>query len=259
MQESGSLQFKAPTSSPELGIQFKYYFFILALFTATWLISNIAAVKLVSVFGIILTGGFLVFPFTSMLESILVEVYGYKNSRQAIWAGFILNLSFVFFITIVNLIPSSPTWRLGDQFQNILVPGMRIILASLFSFIVSNFLNSLLMAKMKMKSKGKGLLKRIFLSNMASLSVDIILFLSLAFYGTLANSILLQLIYVAYLKKLACQLLFYPLILFLIKKLKAWEGIEIYDYNTKFNPFLLDNVYELDFSKNNIDKKLSLS
>src|SRR3989344_2268533 len=85
-------------------IQFKYFFIILTLFTATWLISDIAAVKLVSVFGITLTGGVIIFPFTTMLSSIIVEVYGYKNARQAIWSGFIVNLTFVFFINLVNFI-----------------------------------------------------------------------------------------------------------------------------------------------------------
>ncbi len=78
-------------------VHFKYLFLIFSLFSATWLVSDIVAIKLVSVFGITLTGGFIVFPFNTMLGSILVEVYGYKNARQAIWSGLALNLTFVFF------------------------------------------------------------------------------------------------------------------------------------------------------------------
>jgi uncharacterized integral membrane protein (TIGR00697 family) len=244
-------------------IQFKYYFIILTLFAATWLISNVAAVKLVSIYGVTLTGGFIIFPFTTMLSSIIVEVYGYKNSRQAIWSGFILNLTFVFFINIVNVIPSSSHWHLEDQFKNILVPETRIILASLISFLLSDFSNSYLMAKMKIKSQGRSLLKRILVSCGLSLSIDITCFMLLAFYGAMPSSILLKLMSAAYLKKIFCQIALFPLILYLIELLKKSEGIEVFDYETKFNPFSIDNIYEINSLKetvasvnNNLDSKV---
>lgn len=227
-------------------IQFKYYFILLTIFIATWLTSDIAAVKLVSVFGITLTGGFIIFPFTTMVSSIIVEVYGYKNSRQAIWAGVILNATFIFFINIIYLIPSSTHWALNDQFKAILVPGMRIAAASLISFIISDFVNSYLMAKMKIKSQGKSLIKRIVVSCGFSFLFDIILFLTLAFYGTMPNEILEKLIFYAYLKKVFCQIALFPVVCYLVYLLKKLEGIDIYDHDTKFNPFSLDNVYDLN-------------
>jgi queuosine precursor transporter len=230
-------------------IQFKYYFIILTLFSATWLIANIAAVKLVSIYGITLTGGFVIFPFTTMLSSVIVEVYGYKNSRQAIWAGFILNLTFVFFINIVNIIPSSSHWNLDEQFKNILVPESRIIFASLISFLFSDFSNSYLMAKMKITCHGRSLLKRILISSGLSLSIDITCFMLLAFYGAMSSSILLKLMGAAYVKKIFCQTTLFPLILYLIELLKNAEGVEVYDYDTKFNPFSIDNIYEFSSLK----------
>ena len=130
------------SDSFESTLHFKYFFLLLTLFSATWLISNIAAVKLVSIFGITLTGGFIIFPFTAMLSIIIVEVYGYKNARQAIWSGFVLNLTFVLFINLVNIIPSSPHWTLEKQFNDILLPETRIIFASLVSLLLSDFSNS---------------------------------------------------------------------------------------------------------------------
>jgi uncharacterized integral membrane protein (TIGR00697 family) len=226
-------------------IQFKYYFIILTLFAATWLVSNVAAVKLVSIYGVTLTGGFIVFPFTTMLSSVIVEVYGYKSSRQAIWAGFILNLTFVFFINIINVIPSSSHWDLGDQFKNILVPETRIIFASLISFLLSDFSNSYLMAKMKIKSHGRSLLKRILISCGISLSIDITCFMLLAFYGAMPSLVFMKLMAAAYLKKTLCQIALFPLILYLIELLKNAEGADVYDYDTKFNPFSIDNIYDL--------------
>lgn len=247
---------EAPFKVSSGTVQFKYYFIIMTLFSAAWLISNISAVKLVSIFGVTLTGGFIIFPFTTVLSSIIVEVYGYKNARQAIWSGFFINISFVVFINIVNFLPSSPHWNLDNQFNNILVPQTRIIFASLTSFLLSDFINSYLMAKMKIKNQGKSLLKRIFISCGISLSLDITCFMLLAFYGTMPNIVLLKLLIAAYLKKCFCQLLFIPLIWYLIELLKNAEGIEVYDYDTKFNPFSIDNIYEFKSLKKCETKKI---
>ncbi len=230
--------------------QFRYYFIVLMLFVSTWLISNISAIKLVSVFGIPLTGGFIVFPFTVILGSILVEVYGYKYARQAIWSGFILNTSFIFFINLVNIIPSSPHWNLDQQFKNILVPETRIITASLFSFLLSDFSNSYLMAKMKIRDKGKSLLKRIIISSFLSLTIDIFCFILLAFYDTMPTSLLKKLLIAAFFKKLICQILLFPLIIYLIEILKKFEGIDVYDFDTKFNPFSIEAIYTTASLKN---------
>ena len=239
------MQNENSTLSSAKVIQFKYFFIILTMFSATWLISNIAAVKLVSVFGITLTGGFIIFPLTTMLSSIIVEVYGYKNARQAIWGGFILNLSFVFFINLVSIIPASPYWKLQSEFHSILVPGTRIIIASLISFLISDFSNSYLMARMKIKNQGKSLIKRILIAYTLSISIDITCFMILAFAGAMPTFLLLKLMTAAYFKKMLCQTALLPLIWYLIDVLKKREGIEIYDYDTKFNPFSIDNVYEL--------------
>lgn len=226
-------------------IQFKYLFIISTMFIATWLTSDIAAVKLVSIFGITLTGGFFIFPFTTTLGIVLVEVYGYKNSRTAIWSGLILNLMFILSIDILYFIPSSSYWTLNDQFKNILLPENKIIIASLFSFFIYDFINSYLMAKMKIFSNGRSLIKRVALSTSISFFVDVTFFLTWAYYGTIPNYALFTLIFYAYLKKILSQLILLPIVLYLTKLLKKWEGIDIFDRNTKFNPFVIDNVYEL--------------
>ncbi len=230
--------------------QFKFYFIILSLFSSTWLISNITAVKLINVFGITLTGGFIVFPLTMMLGTVIVEVYGYKNSRQAIWAGFILNSLFVFFTNLVGIIPPSPHWSLQNEYSHILIPDSRIIIASLISFMLSDFSNSYLMAKMKIKSKGKSLLKRILTSYSLSISIDILCFMILAFAGAIPTFLLIKLISAAFIKKILFQIALLPFTCFLIDWLKRKEEYEIYDYDTKFNPFSIDNIYQIGAFKN---------
>lgn len=225
--------------------QFKYFFIISILFSGTWLVSDVAAVKLVHVFGFTLTGGFIIFPFTSMLSYVIVEVYGYKNARQAVWSGLILNLLFVLLVNLVNIIPPSPYWKLQNEFNDILIPGTRIIIASIISFVVSDFINNYIMAKMKIKSNGKSIIKRILFASVASLTIDIGCFMALAFAGTMPTSVFIKLLTAAYCKKVLCQIIFLPLTLYLISLIKKYEGIEVYDHETNFNPFSTDNIYEL--------------
>lgn len=226
-------------------IHFKYFSIFLSLFSATWLLSNIAAIKFVQIFSITLTGGFIIFPITSMLSSIIVEVYGYKNVRQAIWAGVILNLSFIFFIYLIYLLPSSNMWDLNEEFKAILLPSMRVAAASVMSFITAEFVNSFLMAKMKIFYRGNSLVKRILIACVFSFLLDISLFLFLAFYKIISNAALLKLIAWAYLKKILSQLALLPVAIFIIDWVKKIEKVDVYDYGTAFNPFSLDSFYDL--------------
>lgn len=241
-------------------VQMKYFYIVLTLFLGTWIVSNIAAVKLVSFFGIILTGGFLIFPFTSALINLIVEVYGYKFSRQAIWCGFILNLIYLFFINIVNIIPNAPEWALQNQFQEILIPQNRIFIASLIAFWVSGFSNSYIMAKLK--NKGISLVQRITLSSILSITIDIILFFLIAFIGVTPFSLLKKIFFFAFIKKFICEVVILPLIWFFINKFKALEEYEILDNETDFNPFSMDNIYNLDayrkLSKRSYELEMSL-
>lgn len=228
-------------------VQFKFFFIMLTLFAATWLTADIAAIKLVSIFGITLTGGFFIFPLTTMLGCIIVEVYGYKNARQAIWSGLLLNLFFIISMNLVYLIPSSHYRQINEQFKHIFMPETRIILASIVSFFISAFINSYLMAKMKLEQK-RSLVKRIMISSACSFLFDVSCFLTLAFYGTMPDLVLVTLILYAYIKKIVFQFLLFPVILLCINWLKKLEAIDINDYDTRFNPFSLDNIYKIKIS-----------
>lgn len=231
--------------------QFTLLPFINIFFAATWLISCITAVKLISIFGITLTGGFIVFPFTSALCTIIVEIYGYKNVRQSIWSGVLLNVLFVFFIFFIDIIPPSPDWKLQSAFNDIIISCSRIIIASLISFFLSFFLNSYIMSKMKVCShnKSRSLIKRILVSNFLSISVDVVCFITLAFFGSFSFFLFLKLLTFAYVKRLIFEILFLPIIWYAIDKIKTREGFEIYDTNTNFNPFSLDNIYHIESYK----------
>jgi len=234
--------------------QSKYFPFILVLFSSTWLISTISAVKIVNFLGLTLTGGFVLFPITSILSSLIADVYGYKGSRQAIWCGTMVNLTYVLFINIVNQVPASPYWTLANEFQAILIPQTRLIFASIIGFWLSGFISSYSMSKLKIR--GLELTSRILLASFLSITVDISIYFSLGIFGTIPLSIFKQLFFFAYFKKIICELLFLPVIWKLIDLAKNVEGFEIYDMNTNFTPFSIDNVYNLsDYRKIQVNKE----
>lgn len=235
-------------------VHFKYLSILITLFSATWLISVILAVKLVSFYGISLTGGFFIFPLTMLLNAIIVECYGYKNSRQAIWCGTFVNITYVMFINLVDVIPADPRWGLASEFSKILVPHTRIILASVLAFWVSGFINSFLMVKLKISETS--LKSRIIVATTVSIFFDLLLYFLLGFYGNIDTSVLRNIFLFALCKKLLCEIALLPLTWSLINLFKKIEGIDITDNQTNLTPFSLDNVYDINkFRKTNYDSK----
>ena len=107
------------------------------------------------------------------------------------------------------------------------------------------------------KTKGASLYKRIFIASAISFSIDIVCFIMISFYKTMPNYLLVKLILAAYIKKILCQLILFPMTLYLIRTFKKAEAIEVFDFTTKFNPFSFDNLYEFNFEQRNRSNKIS--
>jgi len=244
MSTGSNLKRKAEFVSRIDTVNFKHYHLALVFFAIMWMISNLAAQKLVNVFGITLTGGLLFFPFVTALSSVILEAYGYKNARRAIWIGITVNVVFIAALYLTYLLPSSPYWKLNDQFKQILLPGAKITFASILSFSIADFLNSYLMAKIKILSNGNFLFARIFIACAISFFLDVSVFLVIVFHGILPNHVLIILVCLAYLKKIIFQIILYPPSYALINFLKRSEGIDIFDFKTNFSPFSMDSDYE---------------
>lgn len=239
-------------------LQFKYKYLFYTIFISLWATSCVAAVKLISVFGITFTGGFLIFPFTSLCCTTLVEIYGFKSAREAAWCGLIFNTIFIFFISLVSILPSSPYWSLQNEYNLILLQSIRILFASIISFLISYFINAYLMSVFKLRSHGKNLIQRILISNTTSNLIDIICFITIAFMGVIPHSALLKLLFFAAIKKFLCELAFLPIAWYLIDKIKSKEGKEVFDLNTNFSPFSLDNVYDFQSIKISNESKVNV-
>lgn len=224
---------------------FKLFMPLSCLLSIILIASNITALKFVHLGSITLTGGFIVFPFVYIINNILIECYGYKNTRQAIWYSFGCAGIFSILTFIVTLFPSAQN-ELDNSYDIIFSHEPRIIAASLISFVIADLTCNYVLAKSKIHFDGKYLFFRIMICTMVSISLGILIFFLLAFYGKKDTDLLFTTIVIATVKKISFQFLLYPVTLFFITKVKRIEKIDIFDYNTSYNPFTLDNVYEIE-------------
>src|SRR3989344_5163436 len=216
---------------------FKYYSVISTFFVATLMISNVVATKLFSLGPLIFTGGILIFPITYIFGDILTEVYGYSRSRKIIWTGFFALILMSLIYWIVGLLPPAPGWQNQEAYLSILGFVPRIVLASIIGYWAGEFANSFVLAKLKLLTKGKHLWMRTIGSTIAGEGVDTALFVLIGFYGAVSGTILLVAILSSYIFKVAYEVAATPITYKIVGFLKKAEGIDHYDYNTKFSPF----------------------
>ncbi|MBU0690241.1 queuosine precursor transporter, partial [bacterium] len=170
-------------SSTELPRGLRYYDVIVGLFVAVLLISNIAATKLVG-FGIFpFDGGTLLFPLSYIFGDILTEVYGFARARRVIWLGFLANALAAVTFLVVSKLPAAEIWEHQAAFEAILGFVPRIVLASFIAYLCGEFSNSVILAKMKIATKGRWLWTRTIGSTLVGEGVDTVIFVVVAFAG----------------------------------------------------------------------------
>jgi uncharacterized integral membrane protein (TIGR00697 family) len=217
--------------------------FLTLTYTVIMILANWFDPRLIHIFNINTDAGTLVFPFTFLLSDLITEVYGYKFARRAVWCGFLFNAVFIIYAQIVTHLPS-PSFETNNQaFDTVLAINSRIIVASAISYLFSEPLNSLIMAKLKIKLKGRYLSLRFVLSTFFAAGVDSFIFAIIAFYGSMSNLDLLFFILSMWFVKIFIEVIGLPISVTLAKKLKAIEQLDIYDRQTNFNLFNLDTTY----------------
>ncbi len=206
------------------------------------LLSNIVAVKPVRLFNFLhldLDGGTLLFPISYIFGDVLVEVYGYARSRRVIWMGFGFNLLAALLFWAIVMLPPSPEWQMQSAFAMILGQTPRIVAGSLIAFWCGEFVNSYVMAKMKIFTGGQFLWTRTISSTVVGQAVDTILFQTIAFAGVWDTGLLLRVILWNYTAKVLYEALATPITYAVVGFLKKAEQEDYYDYDTNFNPFVL--------------------
>ena len=223
-----------------MGKTFKYYDIILAVFAAILLISNLAGTKLIAFGPIITDGGAILFPISYILGDVLTEIYGYKYARRAIWVGLGVMLLAVLCFTIVRYMPPAPEYADQASYEAVLGFFPRIVAASLAAFLTGSFLNSFVLAKLKVKTKGKKLWLRLIGSTVVGELCDTVVFAFVAFGGILQGMNMLTYILIGWIFKTVVEIVFLPITYRVIDKMKQVEKVDAYDDKTNFTPFSVD-------------------
>jgi len=218
-----------------------YFIFVAALFIACLISANIIAVKLISVFGLVLPAAIIIFPASYILGDVLTEVYGYCQARRVIWLGFFCNLIVVVAIFLGQIIPAASFWEGQAAYERILGSTPRILVASFCAYLIGEFSNSFVLAKMKIATNGKHLWSRTIGSTLVGQGLDSLVFISLAFVGTIPTGALLTAIITQWLAKSAYEAAVTPVTYIVVSFLKRREGLDVYDHETRFNPLLISD------------------
>ena len=216
-----------------------FFVAVAALFVTCLVISNVIAVKLVMVRGLVLPAGIVVFPLSYLLADVLTEVYGYRAARRVIWLGFFCNLLAVIAIWVGGLLPAAPFWDGASAYERILGATPRILAASLAAYLVGEFANTMIMSRLKLAMAGRHLWARAIASTLVGQGLDSAVFITIAFWGQMHLPILLGAVVTQWLVKSAYEALATPLTYAMVGFLKRREGIDTYDRGISFNPFAL--------------------
>ena len=223
----------------------RWYSLVLSVFVTSLIVSNIIAVKVVSILGLTLPAAVILFPIAYIVGDVLTEVYGYARARQSIWIAFSCNLLAVLAIWIAGQLPADAQWRAGvftdpisasQAFNAILGFTPRLLLASFSAYLVGEFVNAFIMAKLKLVTRGRFLWTRTIGSTILGQGLDSLIFISMAFYGILPGSVLLFAILSQWGVKTAYETLATPLTYLVVNRLKRVEGVDIFDRDTRFTP-----------------------
>lgn len=227
---------------------YRYYDLLMAAFVAVLLSANLIGVHKVSYVNLpfygeyIFGAGVLFFPISYLFGDILTEVYGYARSRKVIWAGFGAMIFASLMSIVITSLPAAKTMSAEHQaaVQFIFGQTPRIVLASLLAFWVGEFVNSFVMAKMKVFMVGRFLWMRTIGSTILGEIADSAIFYPVAFFGTWSNEQLISVMIGNYFIKVMWEVLATPFTYLIVGFLKRAEEVDFYDTDTDFNPFSLE-------------------
>jgi uncharacterized integral membrane protein (TIGR00697 family) len=226
---------------------YRYYDFVMAAFVTVLVCSNligpakIAQITLPVVGTLTFGAGVLFFPISYVFGDVLTEVYGYARSRRVIWAGF-AGLGFASFMaTVVVALPPAPFWQHQAAYELAFGAAWRVAAASMIAYFCGEFVNSYVLAKMKILTRGKWLWTRTIGSTIFGEAVDSSVFYPLAFWGAgvIPNEQLPMIMLAQFIGKVGVEVVFTPVTYKIVGFLKRVEHEDYYDRRTNFNPFAL--------------------
>lgn len=232
--------------------QFRYYDVVMAAFVAVLLLSNIiGAAKLSSIDvgfwpegwwpapngAFIFGAGILFFPVSYVIGDVLTEVYGYARARRVIWTGFAAMVFMAFMSWAVVAMPAADSWDGQDAYEQVFGLVPRIVLASIIAFWAGEFVNSFVLAKMKIWTKGKALWSRTIGSTFVGQGVDSLIFYPVAFLGIWETQDVFLVMGTNWALKVIWEAVLTPVTYVAVDFLKKREGVDLFDTETNFSPF----------------------
>lgn len=211
------------------------------LFNVCLIASNLFETKVFTLGNLTLTGGFIIFPISYILNDCIVEVWGFKKARLVIWTGFAMNFFVVAMAQIVRVLPPAPFWDGGEHFDFIFAMAPRVTIASLLAFLAGSTLNAWVMSRMKVASKGKRFSLRAVVSSLVGETIDSLIFFPIAF-GVIGLAEMVKLMVIQVILKTSYEVVILPITQWVVKKVKAYEQIEHFDQNISYNPFKIRDI-----------------
>jgi uncharacterized integral membrane protein (TIGR00697 family) len=228
---------------------YKYFHWVTAIFVTALIVSNIVAVKLIQVGPLNLTAAVLIFSISYIFGDVLTEVYGYARARQVIWIGFVCNLIAVVGFYTAGRLPPAPGWTLPgfdapgaaqQAYDAILGSTPLILFASFAAYLAGEFLNSFVLAKLKLATRGRWLWVRTIGSTVVAQVADTGIFVGILVLGGLfPASLALAIIAGEWLSKVIYEVAATPVTYLVVNFLKRAENEDFFDWHTNFNPLTL--------------------
>jgi hypothetical protein len=225
--------------------QYKYYEWVMAAFVTVLICSNLIGPAKIAQLDIPILGvctfgaGVLFFPISYVFGDILTEVYGYARARRVIWAGFGGLVFASIMSAMVVALPPAPFWTHQSAYEIAFGNTPRIVMASMLAYCCGEFVNSYVLARMKILTQGRWLWSRTIGSTIVGEAVDSALFYPLAFYGSgiIPDDKLPLIMLAQFVTKVGVEIAFTPLTYKIVNVLKRAEGEDYYDRETNFSPF----------------------
>ena len=205
------------------------------LFCVCLIAANILETKQISVLGISLTGGLIVFPISYIINDCVCEVWGFQKARLLIWTGFAMNFFFVAMGALCDWIPGAPYWDNEAGFHAIFGLAPRVAAASFVAFVIGSFANAYVMSKMKIRDKGRNFSLRAILSTIVGESFDSVIFFPLALGGVVPTDELPKLMLWQVLLKTVYEVIALSITIRIVKALKEYEGEDTYDTDVNYS------------------------
>lgn len=208
-------------------------------YVASLLIANTIAVKIVTVLGLTLPAGIIVFPLAYIFGDTLTEVYGYAKARAVIWWGFFCLAGMVAIYWLAIVLPPADFWTGQQSFEEVFALVPRLAVSSFIAYLVGEFLNAAVLSRLKVRMKGRHFWFRALGSTLVGQGADSVVFNFTAFTGVFPLSTVAFIALSGWILKSLYEVVALPATYFIVARLKRIESVDVYDVDVNYSPFTL--------------------